>query len=407
MLDAAGLPLGVVTAIAGQSSAARRVRGPRRATPGRRRWTCAATRWPPRPSSCSRPSARRATSPGWSPRWAAIARAARRDERDPGPGGGDARRPPRRGRRARGARSALRMRARRRAARRRRRVARSTTTPRRRARWCRSLRRAVADRGRAGARAGQRRRPRRGDDGRVTDAAMLFVRCAGGISHHPDEVGERGGRRRWPSSATRVRAAGACTTSSSAAARSCRPTASRPTSGSPTGRSPRSPRAARAGREELDARGLHVLPGGIDAHVHFNEPGRTHWEGWATGTAALAAGGMTACFEMPLNAHPPTVDAHAFDAKLAAARRPPRGRLRPLGRDRAGQPRPAGGAARARRDRLQGVHVAPAASTTSARADDARSTRRWRGGAARRDRRRARRERRADRAAGPARTARD
>ena len=61
------------------------------------------------------------------------------------------------------------------------------------------------------------------------------------------------------------------------------------------------------GAAELDATGLTVLPGGIDAHVHFNEPGRTHWEGWATGTAALAAGGMTAGFEMPLNAHPPTV----------------------------------------------------------------------------------------------------
>jgi dihydroorotase-like cyclic amidohydrolase len=47
-------------------------------------------------------------------------------------------------------------------------------------------------------------------------------------------------------------------------------------------------------REELDARGLHVLPGGIDAHVHCDEPGRTDWEGFATATAALAAGGMTA-----------------------------------------------------------------------------------------------------------------
>ena len=72
--------------------------------------------------------------------------------------------------------------------------------------------------------------------------------------------------------------------------------------------------------EEIDARGLHVLPGAIDAHVHFNEPGRTDWEGWATGTAALAAGGATACVEMPLNAHPPTVDGAAFDAKAAAAR---------------------------------------------------------------------------------------
>jgi allantoinase len=73
--------------------------------------------------------------------------------------------------------------------------------------------------------------------------------------------------------------------------------------------------------EEIDARGLLVLPGVIDAHVHFNEPGRTGWEGWETGTRALAAGGATACIEMPLNAHPPTVDGTAFDAKAAAASR--------------------------------------------------------------------------------------
>jgi allantoinase len=74
-----------------------------------------------------------------------------------------------------------------------------------------------------------------------------------------------------------------------------------------------------AGREEIDARGLLVLPGAVDAHVHFNEPGRAEWEGWATGTRAAAAGGTTTCVEMPLNAHPPTVDGAAFDAKVAAA----------------------------------------------------------------------------------------
>jgi allantoinase len=72
-------------------------------------------------------------------------------------------------------------------------------------------------------------------------------------------------------------------------------------------------------REEIDARGLHVFPGVIDAHVHFNEPGRTDWEGWASGTRALAAGGGTCACEMPLNAHPPTLDGPSFDAKLAAA----------------------------------------------------------------------------------------
>jgi allantoinase len=71
---------------------------------------------------------------------------------------------------------------------------------------------------------------------------------------------------------------------------------------------------------ELDAQGLHVFPAGFDPHVHFNEPGRTHWEGLETGTAALAAGGFTAFFDMPLNSSPPTTDGAAFDAKLAAAR---------------------------------------------------------------------------------------
>src|SRR6185437_727921 len=70
--------------------------------------------------------------------------------------------------------------------------------------------------------------------------------------------------------------------------------------------------------DELDATGLHVFPGAVDAHVHFNEPGRADWEGAASGSRALAAGGGTCFVDMPLNAHPPTVDAAAFDAKAAA-----------------------------------------------------------------------------------------
>jgi allantoinase len=72
-------------------------------------------------------------------------------------------------------------------------------------------------------------------------------------------------------------------------------------------------------RETIDATGLHIFPGLIDVHVHFNEPGRTEWEGFATGSAALAAGGGTCFFEMPLNAHPPTLDGASFDLKRAAA----------------------------------------------------------------------------------------
>jgi allantoinase len=73
--------------------------------------------------------------------------------------------------------------------------------------------------------------------------------------------------------------------------------------------------------EEVDASGLHVLAGGVDPHVHLDDPGRTHWEGFALGTSALAAGGVTTCIDMPLNASPPTVDAHSFDLKLAAGSR--------------------------------------------------------------------------------------
>ena len=70
-----------------------------------------------------------------------------------------------------------------------------------------------------------------------------------------------------------------------------------------------------AGGNVLDASGLHILPGVLDAHVHLNEPGRTHWEGFETGTRALAAGGATSFFDMPLNSSPPVLDKATFEAK--------------------------------------------------------------------------------------------
>lgn len=73
--------------------------------------------------------------------------------------------------------------------------------------------------------------------------------------------------------------------------------------------------------EEIDAAGLHVFPGGIDSHVHFNEPGRTDWEDIAHGSAALAAGGYTSFIDMPLNNLPVTTTVEAFDLKLEAMRR--------------------------------------------------------------------------------------
>ena len=68
----------------------------------------------------------------------------------------------------------------------------------------------------------------------------------------------------------------------------------------------------------LDARGLHVLPGVIDTQVHFREPGLTHKEDLATGTAAAVLGGVTSVFEMP-NTDPPTTTAAALADKLRRA----------------------------------------------------------------------------------------
>ena len=73
--------------------------------------------------------------------------------------------------------------------------------------------------------------------------------------------------------------------------------------------------------EEIDARGLLAMPGVVDAHVHFNEPGRTEWEGWATGSRAAAAAGTTTVLDMPLNSLPPVLDGPSFDAKREAAER--------------------------------------------------------------------------------------
>ncbi|WP_146341060.1 allantoinase AllB [Nesterenkonia sp. NBAIMH1] len=64
---------------------------------------------------------------------------------------------------------------------------------------------------------------------------------------------------------------------------------------------------------------VQVLPGNVDTHVHINEPGRTHWEGFATGTMAAALGGVTALVDMPLNAIPPTVDVESLRIKQEAA----------------------------------------------------------------------------------------
>ena len=73
-----------------------------------------------------------------------------------------------------------------------------------------------------------------------------------------------------------------------------------------------------AARETIDASGMFVLPGIIDSHVHFREPGLTHKESIGSGSAAALCGGVTAFLEMP-NTRPPTVDSHRLAAKKALA----------------------------------------------------------------------------------------
>ncbi|WP_132059158.1 dihydroorotase [Halorussus amylolyticus] len=70
--------------------------------------------------------------------------------------------------------------------------------------------------------------------------------------------------------------------------------------------------------EVIDATGKLVLPGAIDAHVHFREPGFPHKETWETGSKSAAAGGVTTVVDQP-NTDPPTVDGDSFDLKADLA----------------------------------------------------------------------------------------
>src|SRR6202162_4928112 len=76
---------------------------------------------------------------------------------------------------------------------------------------------------------------------------------------------------------------------------------------------------ARASASEvIDCRGLHLLPGVIDSHVHFREPGLTHKEDLETGSRGAVLGGVTAVFEMP-HTIPQTTSAQALAEKVARA----------------------------------------------------------------------------------------
>jgi dihydroorotase len=69
----------------------------------------------------------------------------------------------------------------------------------------------------------------------------------------------------------------------------------------------------------IDATGCYILPGLIDDHVHFREPGMTEKADMDTESRAAAAGGVTSFFDMP-NTNPQTTSLEALEAKFAIAR---------------------------------------------------------------------------------------
>lgn len=69
----------------------------------------------------------------------------------------------------------------------------------------------------------------------------------------------------------------------------------------------------------IDLTGKHIIAGGIDAHVHFREPGLTHKADIQTESRAAVAGGVTTVFDMP-NTNPPTISAEALAAKIGLAK---------------------------------------------------------------------------------------
>ncbi|MCZ7397708.1 MAG: dihydroorotase, partial [Candidatus Methanoperedens sp.] len=70
----------------------------------------------------------------------------------------------------------------------------------------------------------------------------------------------------------------------------------------------------------IDAKGALVLPGAIDVHVHFRDPGMTKKEDWYTGSCAAAAGGVTTVIDHP-NTIPPTIDPESFKKKKKEAKK--------------------------------------------------------------------------------------
>jgi allantoinase len=76
--------------------------------------------------------------------------------------------------------------------------------------------------------------------------------------------------------------------------------------------------AAAGGHGSVDARGIYVLPGGIDPHVHFDDPGYTSREDFYRGSCAAASGGITTVIDMPDTCIPPVINDENLKRKIGA-----------------------------------------------------------------------------------------
>ena len=74
-----------------------------------------------------------------------------------------------------------------------------------------------------------------------------------------------------------------------------------------------------SGAKTIDASGLHILPGAVDAHVHFRDPEDRSKEDFSTGSASALAGGVTTVMDMPNYRNPPTTTLAAYAGKRAIA----------------------------------------------------------------------------------------
>lgn len=159
----------------------------------------------------------------------------------------------------------------------------------------------------------------------LTDIAMLYVRCGGGISHSPDESVLRDDVALAVDAFTRsvIKIAESQSPDLVIVGDALIDGEIKPARVGIVGDKIVDvdlPSEVKGVKEVLLEPGHVLIPGIVDTHVHVNDPGRTHWEGFDCATRAALAGGVTTLIDMPLNSIPPTLTVEALRQKAEVAR---------------------------------------------------------------------------------------